>query len=185
MRWLPAGCHQRMLPAETKDGRPREAGKPPGQNSPTRGSCPNTGSQSAPRQGEIKGAAQKGKVIFTLSARPQTIEGGPPQTQTLGQASETPRRRDAETQRRGLPLPVWRGGGARGAFWFVYKEAPPALGGYEPALESQCPGGCRQRVRWFSPPRRRSHPLRRSQRQVKGHGSAASPAFAPGASPQS
>lgn len=63
-----------------------------------------------------------------------------------------PRHRDAETQRRGLPLPVWRGGGARGAFWFVYKEAPPALGGYEPALESQCPGGCRQQVRWFSPP---------------------------------
>lgn len=96
-----------------------------------------------------------------------------------------PRHRDAETQRRGLPLPVWRGGGARGAFWFVYKEAPPALGGYEPALESQCPGGCCQRVRWFSPPRRRSHPLRCSQRQVKGRGSAASPAFAPGASPQS
>lgn len=127
MRWLPAGCHQRMLPAETKDGRPREAGKPPGQNSPTRGSCPNTGSQSAPRQGEIKGAAQKGKVIFTLSARPQTIEGGPPQTQTLGQASETQRRRDGGSL---SPSGGEEEQGARSGSFI--KKLPPPWGGTSP-----------------------------------------------------
>lgn len=108
------------------DKGPREAaGKPPGQNSPAARLTVQT-QEVASAQGEakIKGAAQKGKVIFISSERPQTITGGP----RSPEADAGNRPGDGETQARSQSLspPLLereRGRTAKRPCWFICRPA--------------------------------------------------------------
>lgn len=111
-----------------------------------------------PPTGKSKGRPRRERLFLPSQAGLKQSRGALPRPD-----AGTGVRDAAETQRRRLPRPVWRGGRARGAFW-------SRLGGCEPRLEPppQSLGGCPQRAWWVSPPRPRGHHLRPSRRQVKG-----------------
>lgn len=130
MRWLPAGCRQRMLPAETKDDRLRETGKPPGQNSPTRGSCPNTGSQSAPREGESKGRPRRERLFLHSQIGLKQSREALPRRRRWGRR---PRHGDTETPRRGEAASLSPSGGEQkqGARSGSFIKTLPRLAGVQ------------------------------------------------------
>lgn len=179
MRWLPAGCRQRMLPAETKDDRLRETGKPPGQNSPTRGSCPNTGSQSAPREGESKGRPRRERLFLHSQIGLKQSREALPRRRRWGRR---PRHGDTETPRRGEAGSLSPSGGEQkqGARSGSFIKTLPRLAGVQARSGVPGPGWLSPASLVVPPLGLRGRHLRSSQRQVKGSRLSRVRVFSPG-----